>query len=483
MTKRCRVGFALMSEHSSFHAALGLARSLQARGHEPVFFVDAGTVFPALVRKHGFRVADVPAGHDAYFAAPPAITRYRLIRRLKRRAQHVRAEQAYLVDAIRANGLDLCLLDAVRYDLYPLALALRTSGVPAMLLSYTFASRCRLDHPPVFSSALVSHLPATAARRFANAARWAWAIATRGRGDAFSARHYASMTLGKWLEQARNTSFERSLRALGVSSSWSEWKRRPDLPELVFGHRALDWPAIAADADRCYLGVTDLLRTAEAFDASRLDPAHPTVYANVSTINGFQNIRAEVSGGLPDLTQPRFRIAKRYVEALVACFTRRPEWQLLLACGPFASAFEAASLPRNIQVFERLPQLAVLPHVDTAVTWGGAGTVRVCVNHGVPMVVLPAWTDQFGNAARVAAAGAGVRGCLDEVTPEALDALIERTLTDPSFRERVAALRGSKSVDEEVADAIAFIGDRTGVRLDPCHTETRESSTPLTLAL
>ena len=50
------------------------------------------------------------------------------------------------------------------------------------------------------------------------------------------------------------------------------------------------------------------------------------------------------------------------------------------------------------------------------------------------MVVLPAWTDQFGNAARVVSRNVGVRGDLMEVTAEKLTAMVERVLTDQTIR-------------------------------------------------
>ncbi len=463
------VGFALTSEHSSFHAALGLARVLKDRGHDPVFFVNEATVFAPMVRMHGYRLATLPPGHDAHRARPSPLASWRVVERLRRRARRIGDEQAFLRDAIRCNALDLCFLDAVRYDLYPFALALARAGVPALLLSYTFASRARCDYAPVFSSVPCRATARPALHtRVGHALRWTWAVASRGHRTAFGRGEYARMVLAKALEQVRNASFERELRSLGLRSVWSEWKRRPDLPEVVFGHRALDWPAAAGDPARHYLGATDRFRDETPFDASRLDPLRPVVYANLSTINGFQDIFATDGTrgrARPDLARPRFRIALRYVEGLVACFARRPEWQLLLACGPFLEQLKDAGAPPNVHLHERLPQLAVLARADLAVTWGGAGTIRECINLGVPMVVLPAWTDQFGNAARVAAANVGVRGDLAGLTPATLAGLVERGLGDPGIRASIRAMRAQCDPVQEVEALVRFVAERTGVAL------------------
>ena len=128
-----------------------------------------------------------------------------------------------------------------------------------MLLSYTFASRFGSGYPPVFSSATSPRATGTNVLfRAAHALRWAWALGTRGRGQAFGRAEYADTVVRKWLDQARNVSFERELHRFGVRSTWSEWKRRPLVPEIVFGHRMLDWPAIATDPNRFYFGTTDL---------------------------------------------------------------------------------------------------------------------------------------------------------------------------------------------------------------------------------
>ena len=356
-----------------------------------------------------------------------------------------------------------------RYDLYPYALALAKAGVPTVLLSYTFASKFGTRYPPVFSSATPSR---TASRgillRAFHALRWAWALGTRGRSDAFGRAEYARLVAKKWLDQMRNVSFERELRHFGQRSAWSEWKRRPLIPEIVFGHRMLDWPAIASDPKRFYFGTTDRFRKTPDFDWSIVDPDKPVAYCNLSTINGFENIDASGAGrpaAAADPSVARFRMAKRYVEAVLACFSQRQDWQLLIACGPFYPTLSADAHPPNIHLFERLPQLAVLERADVAITWGGAGTVRECITHGVPMVVLPAWTDQFGNAARVVSCNVGVRGDLFGVTSGKLMVMIERALTDRTIRSSLSAMRMQCNASRDIEGLVAFVERHAGLTL------------------
>src|SRR5690606_22345877 len=118
VTTSYNIGFALVGEHSSYYAALGLARVVRDRGHNAVFFVSEKTVFAELVTAHGFKVAEIPPGHEAHFAKPRT-ARFRLWKRLRIRAVSIRLEQDYLADLLETNAIDLCFLDAVRADLYP----------------------------------------------------------------------------------------------------------------------------------------------------------------------------------------------------------------------------------------------------------------------------------------------------------------------------------------------------------------------------
>jgi len=469
MSKGYRIGFALMDEHSSYNAAFGLASVVEGRGHEAVFLVDDKTVFSRYVSMHGFTAAAIPPGHESLMVKSVKTGKFRLWRRLTNRAVNNQLEQTFLVELIKSNSIDICFLDAIRYDLYPFALALAKAGVPTLMLSPTFASRYGAAYPPVFSSVATPGATRRGiASRTMHAMRWLWALATRGRRQAFDRVEYVRIVHRKWLDQLRNLSFELKLRRLGCRSAWSEYKRRPLMPEIVFGHRALDWPALASDPYRCYFGTTDQFRKGADFDWPAVDPEKPVIYCNLSTINGFESIGASKSErqvATVNLSKARFRMAQRYVEAVLDCFSQQTDWQLLIACGPFYPALKRAVRAPNIHLFERLPQLAVLREADLAITWGGAGTVRECISLGVPMIVLPAWTDQFGNAARVVSSNIGLRADLMRITPERLREMVQQVLTDKRFGAALTELRAQSNASHEIEEMVRFIQRHTGLQL------------------
>ena len=298
---------------------------------------------------------------------------------------------------------------------------------------------------------------------------WLWAVCASGRGIEGTFGRLRR-TFKKVFNRVLNVRWERRLRRFGWSSSWSEWKRRPLIPEIVFGHRTLDWSAIASNADRFYFGVTDLFRERAVFDWSIFESNRPIVYCNISTAGRFQDTRISASGrqsGKPHAARKKqFRVAKRYLDVVIDAFSRHGDWQLILTCGRFYESLRGGTVSPNIHLFARVPsQLAVLERADLAIIWGGAGSVRECVNFGVPMLVFPVWTDEFGNAARVLCRNLGIRGDFLRVTPTQMAEMVERALTDKTIRSSVTEVQMQLNKKSEMEDLVHFVRRHTSVEL------------------
>ncbi|XP_035677209.1 UDP-glucuronosyltransferase 2A3-like [Branchiostoma floridae] len=100
------------------------------------------------------------------------------------------------------------------------------------------------------------------------------------------------------------------------------------------------------------------------------------------------------------------------------------------------------SLGNNSKLLGWLPQNDLLGHPKTRVFITHAGYNGVCeaLYHGVPMVCLPKFGDQPGNAARVVARGLGVKLDIGTVTSDQLYQTIYRVLTNDSYRQTAARL-------------------------------------------
>ena len=124
--------------------------------------------------------------------------------------------------------------------------------------------------------------------------------------------------------------------------------------------------------------------------------------------------------------------------------------------------------PPNVLVAPRVPQLALLPHVDAVVSHGGHNTVCEALSHGLPLVIAPIRDDQPVFADQVAWAGAGIRVKFGRITAAALRQAIESVLTEPGFRaaaERVRASFASAAGAPGAADRLESLltGDRSAV--------------------
>jgi MGT family glycosyltransferase len=99
--------------------------------------------------------------------------------------------------------------------------------------------------------------------------------------------------------------------------------------------------------------------------------------------------------------------------------------------------------PPNVLVAPRVPQLALLPHVDAVVSHGGHNTVCEALAQGLPLVIAPIRDDQPVIADQVAAAGAGIRVKFGRITADALRHAIESVLTEPGYRAAAERVRAS----------------------------------------
>jgi len=86
------------------------------------------------------------------------------------------------------------------------------------------------------------------------------------------------------------------------------------------------------------------------------------------------------------------------------------------------------------------PLASLLPGTDAVLAHGGAGTTLGTLSRGIPLVITPQGADQFNQAERVAAVGAGIALQPGEATPEAVTEAVRTVLSEPSYREAAAAV-------------------------------------------
>ncbi|HKG56592.1 MAG TPA: nucleotide disphospho-sugar-binding domain-containing protein [Candidatus Limnocylindrales bacterium] len=111
--------------------------------------------------------------------------------------------------------------------------------------------------------------------------------------------------------------------------------------------------------------------------------------------------------------------------------------RVIVSKGPLADEIRLAD---NMTGESFLPQPAILPLVDLAITHGGNNTVTEAFHHGKAMIVLPLFWDQVDNAQRVAETGFGTRLPAYDFDDAQLTTAITDLLGDEALRARLAAM-------------------------------------------
>jgi UDP:flavonoid glycosyltransferase YjiC (YdhE family) len=172
----------------------------------------------------------------------------------------------------------------------------------------------------------------------------------------------------------------------------------------------------------------------------------PLIYATFGTVLGYMSIAADV-----------YRTLLSAVQGAQA--------RVLLTVGRRFDPAALGPVPAHVHVEAWIDQAAVLEDADLVVCHGGSGTTLGALAAGVPLVVLPVFADQFENARRIAATGAGV--VVEHATGATLDArrsidthiaprvasAIEAVLADGSYQRRarsIAAEMASAPTTEEI---------------------------------
>jgi UDP:flavonoid glycosyltransferase YjiC (YdhE family) len=115
---------------------------------------------------------------------------------------------------------------------------------------------------------------------------------------------------------------------------------------------------------------------------------------------------------------------------------------IAVTTGPTVDPSVLGPRPAHVAVASFVPQALLLPLASAVVSHTGSGTMLGALASGLPQVCVPQGADQFANAERVQAVGAGVRLLPDEVTPERLRGAVSAVLDDPAYARAARVIQG-----------------------------------------
>jgi MGT family glycosyltransferase len=117
------------------------------------------------------------------------------------------------------------------------------------------------------------------------------------------------------------------------------------------------------------------------------------------------------------------------------------EWQVFMSIGSSVDPAALGPMPGNCIVRPRLPQTALLPHMDLFISHGGLNSVMESLYDGVPLVVLPLTLEQRLTAVRVAQLRLGTQDDLHAMTREKLVDLARQVIDDTEIRHAIAVMQ------------------------------------------
>ena len=135
------------------------------------------------------------------------------------------------------------------------------------------------------------------------------------------------------------------------------------------------------------------------------------------------------------LAKGNLSFLKRVIEAV----SDNNDWVLVMSIGPKMDLENFTDLPSSAHIFKWVPQLKVIEESDCAITHCGINSINECIHFKVPMLLYSGgYTDEDGNAARMAYHGLGIRGNKDLDDSTTIEMNISRILNESSFKDNIA---------------------------------------------
>jgi MGT family glycosyltransferase len=139
---------------------------------------------------------------------------------------------------------------------------------------------------------------------------------------------------------------------------------------------------------------------------------------------------------------------------------------VIATVGPDGDPHALGPQPDRVHLCRFLPQARILDHCDMVICHGGAGSTLGALAFGLPLLLLPRGADNFYNAERVLATGAGRRLLDADITSRAVANEADRLLAGASYRAAAAGIADEIAAMPAPASAVTAL-ENIGTQLWP----------------
>jgi zeaxanthin glucosyltransferase len=149
---------------------------------------------------------------------------------------------------------------------------------------------------------------------------------------------------------------------------------------------------------------------------------------------------------------------------IVAALAKHKDLQLVLSVGNQVDPQKIGPVPNNAIIVKQAPQLELLKQASVCITHAGLNTVLESLAQGVPQIAIPVAYDQPGVAARIADKQTGVVTSLDKLTDDHLSTLLDRVLSNATYRDNARKLQKAIAEANGLSVAADVVERAFGVR-------------------
>lgn len=415
-----RIGFISMPLTGHLNPMTALARKLQSRGHEIVFFgtPDAEpTIRAAGLKFVSYGEKEIPKGTNLYDPVAK-LHGIEVMQYTSMRISPILTEVAlaYLPEKMLKAGIEAVVIDTIYFyaELIPMSLELPYVHIWNVLhLDYSGQTPASIFDLPYEDT---EEARATYREAVGSLESFFMPIVS------VASKYAAKMGLDiDWANPAATVS---PLAVITQTPKEFDYPGMPTVPQFHFAGPFHD----------------GLGRAAVPFPWEKLD-GRPLIYASLGTlVNGLDFI----------------------YKAILQSLAKFPEFQAVLSIGKSVNPEDLGTIPSNVIVVKGAPQLELLKRTSLCITHAGQNTTLECLAQGVPMVAIPISYDQPGAAGRIAYHGVGEYVSVDNLTTERLTDLIQKVKENPSYRkkaramqETIAEIRGLEIAADVIEDAFA----------------------------
>lgn len=130
------------------------------------------------------------------------------------------------------------------------------------------------------------------------------------------------------------------------------------------------------------------------------------------------------------------QIGEENINKIIEAFRQIPEYNFIWK---FETSEMIKDIPPNLMIKDWLPQNDILAHsnVKGFITHGGLLSTHESIWYGVPMVVIPLFSDQHRNSFRIVNSGMGLKINFHSFTTDKLRKTIVEVLHSPKIRKNV----------------------------------------------